>query len=219
MRFLPCSEDGSINDSVRKRVGQLLPASSGERVSLASAFVLRGVKAPPKPSAMVTTTARKGIARDGEEHAVAGPRRGRDDKKESQPTPHASRALKGKGWVASELNHGQSARKRASPTSSPRGRRNEGHGGSDEPAGRVNGKQTSAIRASKKDRRDGGAKKQAEEQAAKMATRQKRCVCSCIVEQSMVIFIVYLLWTWSWPLFSIFARLLIRSWCRMHRAM
>ncbi|CAM9751837.1 unnamed protein product [Ectocarpus fasciculatus] len=92
----------------------------------------------------------------------------------SDPTPHASRALKGKGWVASELNHGQSARKRASPTSSPRGRRNEGHGGSDEPAGTVNGKQTSVIRASKKDRRDGGAKKQAEEQAAKMAKRQKR---------------------------------------------
>ncbi|CAN0242607.1 unnamed protein product, partial [Ectocarpus sp. 12 AP-2014] len=37
--------------------------------------------------------------------------------------------------VASEPNHGRSARKGASSTSSPRGRRNEGHGVSDEPAG------------------------------------------------------------------------------------
>ncbi|CAN0213990.1 unnamed protein product, partial [Ectocarpus sp. 12 AP-2014] len=76
--------------------------------------------------------------------------------------------------VASEPNHGRSARKGASSTSSPRGRRNEGHGVSDEPAGIVNGKQTSAIRASKKNGRKEDAKKQAEEQAAKMAKRQKR---------------------------------------------
>ncbi|CBN78740.1 hypothetical protein Esi_0006_0114 [Ectocarpus siliculosus] len=85
----------------------------------------------------------------------------------------AKRRRPGSG-VASEPNHGRSARKGASSTSSPRPRRNEGHGVSDEPAGIVNGKQTSVIRASKKNGRNEDAKKQAEEQAAKMAKRQKR---------------------------------------------
>ncbi|CAM9900660.1 unnamed protein product [Ectocarpus sp. 4 AP-2014] len=85
----------------------------------------------------------------------------------------AKRRRPGSG-VASEPNHGRSARKGASSTSSPRGRRNEGQGVSGEPAGTVNGKQTSAIRASKKNGRNEDARKQAEEQAAKMAKRQKR---------------------------------------------
>ncbi|CAB1115217.1 unnamed protein product [Ectocarpus sp. CCAP 1310/34] len=76
--------------------------------------------------------------------------------------------------VASEPNHGRSARKEASSRSSLCRRRNERHGVSDEPAGIVNGKQTSAICASKKHGRKEDAKKQAEEQAAKMAKRQKR---------------------------------------------
>lgn len=173
VRFLSPSGDGAVNEPVHEAAANTLTVASGGRMSLASTFVLLGVKPAPKMTTTTTTDAAGTTAKErlsARSHHRSGVKRGisslsyasdvRQDERKAIPKQHlGSRDVV--SWASSK--HSASGRPR------------EGEGVS--------------KRSSSNDEGSGGAKKAAEQaakQAAKMSARRNRHVAAMLSNQTTV---------------------------------
>lgn len=106
----PADRDGVDESRVRSAAGNPLPPSSGKTMSLASTFVLLGVKPAPKLSPTATTAVGEGASKDSrggcldEGKQASKQSHGRDEQKRASPA-HASHG-RGGGKRASSPPHG-----------------------------------------------------------------------------------------------------------------